>query len=194
MTQPAWPHKIIFLLTTIPFTSTPAIATENEKELILQSKQAITLLATDLKKRLSTTLKNEGPIAAVNVCKTEAPQITSDVASNSGISVERTSLKVRNSANTPDEWELATLISFQQQKAKGASIDSLEKSAYTTSNGQKYYRFMKAIPTQSLCLTCHGKNIESTLLKTISRQYPYDQATGFSEGSIRGAFTVKIEL
>lgn len=172
----------------------PAIAIENEKELLVQSKQAIEQLATNLKKRLSTTLKAEGPVAAVNVCKTEAPKITADTTNNGRISIERTSLKVRNPANTPDEWELKTLLSFEQQKAKGANIDSLEQSAFVTSNGQKYYRFMKAIPTQSLCLTCHGNNVKPELLETILSHYPYDQASGFSEGDIRGAFSVKIEL
>ena len=49
---------------------------------------------------------------------------------------------------------------------------------------------MKAIPTDDVCLTCHGKQIPEKLSAQLEKLYPDDQATGFSKGDIRGAFTV----
>jgi hypothetical protein len=49
---------------------------------------------------------------------------------------------------------------------------------------------MRAIPTDALCLTCHGKTLAPDLAAAIARNYPGDQATGFELGQLRGAFSV----
>jgi hypothetical protein len=41
-----------------------------------------------------------------------------------------------------------------------------------------------------LCLTCHGENIASEVDAKLKELYPYDQARGFREGDLRGAFTI----
>jgi len=51
-------------------------------------------------------------------------------------------------------------------------------------------RYMRAIPTDALCLTCHGKTLAPDLAAAIARNYPGDQATGFELGQLRGAFSV----
>jgi hypothetical protein len=49
---------------------------------------------------------------------------------------------------------------------------------------------MKAIPTGALCLQCHGLDIAPPVAEKIAELYPYDKATGYREGDIRGAFVV----
>ena len=49
---------------------------------------------------------------------------------------------------------------------------------------------MRAIPTEALCLTCHGETLAPELAAAIAREYPNDQATGFKLGELRGAFRV----
>jgi hypothetical protein len=56
-------------------------------------------------------------------------------------------------------------------------------------NGNKVFRYMKAIPADDVCLMCHGKNIPDNLSAELKQLYPNDQATGFKKGDIRGAFT-----
>ena len=49
---------------------------------------------------------------------------------------------------------------------------------------------MKAIPTQALCLNCHGELMSTPVKAKIKQLYPGDKATGFKVGDIRGAFTL----
>jgi len=58
------------------------------------------------------------------------------------------------------------------------------------SDGEKRYRFMKAIPTAELCLVCPGETIAPDLAAAIEEAYQDDQARGFSIGDIRGVFTL----
>lgn len=49
---------------------------------------------------------------------------------------------------------------------------------------------MKAIPTAALCVKCHGESIEAEVEAKLKELYPNDQARGFKEGDLRGAFTL----
>ena len=73
---------------------------------------------------------------------------------------------------------------------QGADVKELEVYDTATQDGKPVFRYMKAIPTQKPCLTCHGPNVSEPLGKTIAEFYPDDQATGFSLGELRGAFTI----
>jgi hypothetical protein len=48
---------------------------------------------------------------------------------------------------------------------------------------------MKTIPTQGLCLGCHGGNLSEDVKFELNLLYPNDQATDFKEGDIREAFS-----
>ena len=49
---------------------------------------------------------------------------------------------------------------------------------------------MKAIPTDGLCLQCHGTAIPAEVADKLAELYPHDKAVGYREGDIRGAFVV----
>lgn len=49
---------------------------------------------------------------------------------------------------------------------------------------------MKAIPTAALCVKCHGETIDPEVEAKLKALYPNDQARGFKEGDLRGAFTL----
>ena len=61
-------------------------------------------------------------------------------------------------------------------------------------SGQPAFQYMSAIPTQKLCLGCHGKSIAPEVKAKLAELYPEDKATGFSEGDLRGAFVVTREV
>jgi hypothetical protein len=50
---------------------------------------------------------------------------------------------------------------------------------------------MKPIPTTGLCLTCHGETLADEVSNKVKVLYPHDNATGFSLGDIRAAFTLQ---
>jgi hypothetical protein len=145
-----------------------------------------------LKGELTQAMAKGGPSAAIEVCSEVAPEIAKDV--EKGWSIGRTALRVRNKANEPDDWERSTLERFAEAMAKGAKPETLEASEEQARGERRVFRYMKAIPTEALCLTCHGKDIGADLEAVVRKRYPDDRATGFDLGELRGAFSVEVEL
>ena len=84
----------------------------------------------------------------------------------------------------------AVPLQGEQRKAGGEPVSKLEYSETTRHNGSTVFRYMKAIPTDDVCLMCHGRQLPEDLSAELEKLYPNDKATGFSKGDIRGAFTV----
>ncbi|MGQ8364334.1 Tll0287-like domain-containing protein [Glaciecola sp. 1036] len=162
----------------------------NEQEaLALEGKMRISKFAETLKHTLVTTIQTQGLTAAVEVCHQEAPKIA-DKLSTHGWQLARTSLKTRNQANQPDDWETQNLIAFDKSFKSGAAPDTL----MVTSIQDNQFRMMKAIPTGQVCLACHGTSISEEVRTVIHEKYPKDAATGFTLEDIRGAFTLTKDL
>ncbi len=144
---------------------------------------------TELKGELQAAIKEGGPAHAIGVCEEVAPSIAGKMSEQSGWAVGRTALKVRNPRNSPSVRERAVLMEFKQRHAEGESFKKMENAAVFEESGRRYLHYMKAIPTQEVCLACHGSNVKQPVQEAIEAQYPADAATGFEEGSLRGAFT-----
>jgi len=147
----------------------------------VQAKQ----LAQQLQHTLKRSMQADGPVAAISVCNTEAPQIAAGL-SEGDWQVGRTALKIRNPANTANDWEVSVMQSFSEQLSAGADPKTLEASKQ---EGGRFY-YMKAITTGPVCLACHGENIAPPLAEKLDQLYPQDQARGFRQGQLRGAFTL----
>lgn len=163
-------------------------ATDELAEFEKQAQTAISEFAGQLKQALQTAIQQGGPQAAVGVCQTKAPQIAAELSAKTGFDISRTSLKVRNPGNQPQLWQQAVLEDFEYQKQTGKPVSELKFVAVSDDGDE--LRMMKAIGTEAVCLTCHGENIEAGLQAEINRLYPVDQATGFHQGDIRGAFSI----
>lgn len=157
-----------------------------------QSNEQVKMLAGNLKHALMSAMQSGGPQAAVNTCNMQASEITSQLNTDSKLQIKRTSLKYRNPNNQPDAWERSILMQFEQQAAEGIAIQQLVHSDKVTINGQDHFRYMRAIPVQAPCLACHGteQQIPASVHEVLAQHYPDDQATGYSVGDIRGAFSV----
>ena len=142
--------------------------------------------AAQLQSTLQGAIAEGGVVNGISVCNLKATAIA-ERASTEGWTVGRTSLKVRNADNAPDEWERTALTSFETRALAGESADTLTASAVI--DGE--FRFMKAIPTGALCLQCHGANMATDTTEALDRLYPNDLARGYDLGDIRGAFTLK---
>lgn len=143
-----------------------------------------------LKGELQTAMKAGGPVNAIGVCNKRAPEIAQDLSAKYGWKIARTSLKTRNSSNLPDAWEAKVLQSFEQRKKNGEAVKPMAYSEVIESQGEKSFRFMKAIPAGKVCLNCHGSEISSEVKAKIQSLYPEDRAVGYKLGDIRGAFTI----
>jgi len=147
-----------------------------------------------LKQALVGGMKEGGPVHAIEICNEKAPGIAAAAGASTGWDVGRTSLKLRNPGNEPDAWELKVLKQFEDRKAAGEKPDAIAYGEVVETNGQKQFRFMKAIGTGDVCLNCHGTNLQPEVASKLLGLYPNDQARGFAKGDIRGAFTLKKNL
>jgi hypothetical protein len=66
----------------------------------------------------------------------------------------------------------------------------LEAAVDLNRGGRIEHLYMRAIPMEALCTTCHGATLAPDVAAAIARAYPGDQATGFTPGELRGAFSV----
>ena len=154
-----------------------------------QSRNAAAEFMKTLKGELMQAMQAGGAVNAIAVCNKRAPAIAAELGALRGWEVGRTSLKLRNPANAPDEWERAVLERFEQRKRAGEDPAKLEYFEVTEQNGQPVFRYMKAIPTAELCLACHGAKLDPAVTAKLDELYPRDQARGYQVGDIRGAFT-----
>lgn len=141
-------------------------------------------------KELQEAMQSGGPANAIKVCNTSAPGIAKEESAKSGWKIGRTALRIRNTANAPDEFERKTLEEFAAKAAGGADLATLARAEVVTENGKKAFRFIKAIPLGDRCIDCHGSDIKPELKAVLAQHYPQDTATGFKIGDLRGVFTL----
>ena len=158
---------------------------------VVAARAAAEELGSRLKRQLIAAMETGGPTSAIGVCRQAAPAIASRVSNASGVTMARTSLRVRNPANAADEWEREQLVAFAEAHAAGADLASLERSAIVREDDRAVFRWIKPIAMGEVCAQCHGSSIEPDVAKAIARLYPADQATGFALGEVRGAFTAR---
>jgi len=170
------------IVPAITFAGAPSERAQEGKELIKS-------FATELKTSLKGAVKKGGFSKGVDVCSVRAPEIAR-LNSDENWTVSRTSLKPRNSNNRPTTTEQKVLLDFEAQLKSGTPVSQLVYTNTMKENGVEEFHLMKAIPTQGLCLSCHGQNLSEDVTKILNERYPDDSATGYKEGDIRGAFSL----
>ncbi|MFA5924099.1 MAG: DUF3365 domain-containing protein [Methylococcaceae bacterium] len=152
-----------------------------------QAKAAVQALGGALKAELEAAMRAGGPVAALSVCQIKAPELAKAISAEQGMAVKRVSLKNRNPVmGAANAWQTKVLNDFETRKAAGEDPATL---AYAEVVDHEF-RFMKAIPTAAVCLGCHGTNLSPAVTAKLTELYPQDQATGYKEGDLRGAFVV----
>ncbi|MBL0142418.1 MAG: DUF3365 domain-containing protein [Betaproteobacteria bacterium] len=180
------------LLATVLLAALPAFASD----LLPEARKVAGALPPKLLAVLSVEIEKGGPEGAISVCRDKAPQLAKAASEESGWAVRRVSLKNRNPKATPDAWERAVLEDFDRRAAAGENPATLEKGEVVAEGGQKSYRYMKALPTQELCLGCHGDPaaMKPAVREKLAALYPQDKAVGYRTKEIRGAMTLKKPL
>lgn len=142
---------------------------------------------------LNDEIAKGGPEGAIAVCRDKAPELAKAASAESGWAIRRVSLKNRNPKAVPDAWERAALEDFDRRAAGGESPATIEKAEVVVVDGKETYRYMKALPVQPLCVTCHGpaEQLSPALKEKLKALYPDDKGVGYSPGQIRGAITLK---
>lgn len=170
-------------ITTVPAADDPITLSE-------QSRNIIQTFASRLQNELQQAMTEGGVVQAIDICKVRAPAIAAEL-SRDGWLIKRTSLKPRNPLNAPDAFERQTLLDFEAKKAQGWAVEKLAYYKMREVDDSIEFRYMKAIPVQTMCLTCHGEDIPADVLQKLDVAYPNDQARGYQAGDIRGAFSLR---
>ena len=186
--------RVTFALVISSLVLGSAFAGQDNTANVTEAKTIIKAFFEQLKGELEASMKAGGPVNAIQTCQLKAPSIAYEMSTGSGWEVGRTSLKLRNPANSPDAWELEVLNKFEERKAAGEDVQQIAHAEVVEQNGKSEFRFMKAIPTAELCLNCHGSELKPEVAAALDAHYTADMARGYKAGDIRGAFTLSKPL
>jgi len=185
--------SLVTALSSFSFSATSATQ-ENQASINELKTEAISIVKQfggTLKPKLKKALTEGGVSHAIKVCSEEAPQIAKNLSETTSWQVKRVSLKARNNSTAkPDLWETSVLEAFNQRQKQGESAKTMAKAEIINNE----FRFMKAQGAAPLCLTCHGTKLANETKTALKNYYPDDQATGYSLGQIRGAFSLTKQL
>lgn len=161
------------------------------------AREVARTLTSRLQQALQSTLGSGDISGAIAACNQMAPGHTQQISTERGWRVTRVSLKPRNPLlGAPDAWEQGILQQFDSAAAGGADPMTLEVAEVVEEPQGKRLRYMKALPVQAPCVTCHGpaETLASDVAAALRAQYPHDRAIGYGVGDVRGALSVKIPI
>ena len=139
-------------------------------------------------KALMKSLKSHGPVESLAFCNMEAQGITDSLSKNLNVKLRRTSLKVRNSQNEPNEYEKQLLEAYQYNFDNGIKLeDNIQKLP-----GEHLLYTKPILIGSPKCLNCHGsrEEISAEVLTKLKEFYPLDSATGYAGGDFRGMWSI----
>jgi hypothetical protein len=193
MTYARAARSVSILVGTCALIAAPAQAGESAAAWDERGRELAAQLMSKLQAELKQAMQQGGPVAAIEVCRTRAPQIAARLSASSGAEVGRTGLRVRNPANAPDDLERAVMAGFASELAQVPTSASAPPEAVIEIRSRQGIdrRYLRAIPMQPLCLTCHGEQLAPEVAAAVARDYPQDAAKGFTPGQLRGAVTVR---
>jgi hypothetical protein len=163
------------------------VRAQADEALLLRVDGAATRLATTLRGRLLTAMREGGPAAAAEVCARDARGIAEQVRAETGIAVGRASLRPRAPANAAPGWVDAWLRSQGERPAQGvAGVRAVHEG---------HARVLRPIPVEGPCVSCHGDpaTIPEGVRAVLAARYPADRATGYRVGDLRGALWAEVE-
>jgi sulfite reductase alpha subunit-like flavoprotein len=183
--------NLISLLSIIAilFSSCQKGLTKNDKkEYVIKGKEIAQATVKELGSNLMKHMKEGGPQQAIPFCNASANPLTEEIAKKYNVSIKRTSHKIRNDDNKPNEAEETIL------KQYFASISNNEELKPIVSKDEEgKVHFYAPIKLEAKCLACHGTIGQEVSIRTdsiLKVLYPNDKATGFKVGDLRGIVNI----
>jgi hypothetical protein len=130
---------------------------------------------------------------ALAYCSVAAVPLTESAAQAQRVGLRRITEKARNPAGKADAAELPILKWFSQLTHSTNTPPPVVTNFTTT----EVSVFLPIVITNALCLKCHGepgKDITPADMDVIRGIYPHDEATGYQQGNLRGAWRVDIPV
>jgi hypothetical protein len=160
------------------------------------AQQLALRLIEETRDLMQAEVRERGPAAALQECSMIALGLAKQ-HEKEGWRIRRVSVRYRNPADRPEDYEARVLDEFAALKAKSELRVDTEHAEVVTEEGRRYLRYMKPIVMGSpVCLSCHGgpQDIPPDVKVQLQRHYPEDKATEYRVGDLRGAVSVKMPL
>ena len=142
-----------------------------------------------LGENLMQTIQKQGTLEALAFCNIQAMPLTDSMSTKYNASIKRVSDKNRNPNNKANAEELVYIEQFKKvlaakEEPKPVIVDKGEKVQF-------YY----PIPTNTMCLQCHGKpkDIKPEVRAKTLKLYPKDIAIGYGENEVRGIWSITFD-
>ena len=145
---------------------------------------------SSLSGELMASMKRGGVKEAIGYCKLQAYPITDSLAEQFQAMIKRTSHSVRNPMNAPDSMERKMIDTYLDKQIKGEALAPVLE--YISEDETRFYAPIILAPP---CMQCHGevnKDISPANYELIQKLYPDDKAVGFSEGDLRGIWSIQL--
>lgn len=170
----------------------PILTAADSAAAVQQGSAIAGSVAQGLAQRLQAELKEKGAYGAVDFCSKTALVLTDSLVATqpAGVSIKRTSNRIRNPLNRPDTLEAEALAWFDSVHAATGKIPQAYVQAVSTDE----VRFYKPLVIAPFCTQCHGGagQIEPRVQKILNERYPEDRAVGYKPGDLRGVIRVSM--
>lgn len=175
---------------SVPEPASTLAGVEEAEAVVEQAGPVAAALMTTLSGRLQEAIGERGTAGALEFCNVEALPLTEEVSEEQGMTVTRTSLRLRNPANAPDAIDAEALVWFQDRIASGEPPPATH--VRRTEDGS--YRYYQPLMTAGLCVQCHGprESMADEVVQALDERYPQDEAVGYNEGDWRGLLRVSV--
>lgn len=177
-----------FLLVQCTTSDEGKLPEEVAEKYRIEGSEIVNFTATALSGRLKGAIGDSGIVGAINYCNIHALPILDSLSKAQNVTIRRTSSKLRNPKNKPDDFEKNILTLFEHAKEK-----SKELKPQIGIDKRKRINYYHPIEIKGLCLNCHGTKDNGLALRNyeeILKLYPKDKAINYSEGDFRGMWVV----
>ena len=135
--------------------------------------------------------RQEDPVAVWLAYADSVPGWGKAIGDAAEMAFSRTALAVRNPANAADDWERRQMEQMSFMLDAGVDPETMEVAEIVQEGDETVFRWMRPIIMGETCLACHGEGIDPRVRLLIGQEYPLDDATGYAEGQMAGAYSAR---
>ena len=159
---------------------------------ILAARQAALSFDQRMKREIiDRIMREEDPVAVYLAYADHVPGWGKEISDAALPDFSRTALGTRNPANAPDDWERRQMELFNFMADSGQDPEAFEAAEIVQEGPEKVFRWLRPVVMSEACLTCHGEAPDSRIKLLLGQEYPLDEASGYSEGQLGGAYSVR---
>ena len=180
--------SIVLILFIGLMSCTNKLSEAQKEQFLAKGKEVAAFTAESMLKEVGKNMQQGGVVQAVPFCNVQASHLTQDISNHYGVTIKRTSLKLRNEKNAPNARELEILNQYQDLVAQKGELKPIVEQ-----NPDGSVQFYAPIKLMQKCTVCHGVVGETMTVQSdsiIKSLYPVDKAIGFKEGDLRGIWSI----